>query len=70
MNYLLTALLELNLRHYFIPQNNLFQYLSEEDIKIDMYEIEKILDDPKIACGETIDNIKHFYSNISETFAG
>ena len=69
-NYLLTALLESNLPHYFIPQNNLFQYLNEEDLKIDMYEIEKILEDPKVACGETIENIKHFYSNFPENSQG
>ena len=66
LNYLLTALLESNLPHYFIPQNNLFQYLNEADLKMDMYEVEKILDNPKVACGETIENIKHFYSNFSE----
>lgn len=59
---LASALKSMHLRHYFIPENNLFKYLHKEMAAEVSEGIEKIIADPVGESGPKINKIVSFYS--------
>ena len=67
LQYLKISLTKEILLHYFIPENNLFQYLDKNELKKVSEALEDVLTDPVSASGETIEKIKRFYANINNS---
>ena len=56
------SLKKIELKHYFIPENNLFKHLKKQDVQEMLHELEQIIADPIAASGQTIEDIKGFYA--------
>ena len=60
------ALEKMMLRHYFIPECNLFKYMNWEDAAQMKRRVDQIIQDPVASCGQTIEDIKSFYQEKNE----
>ena len=67
LQYLRMSLAKTTLQHYFIPGNNLFEYLDKNELKKILRALEQTLADPVSASGETIEKIINFYSSFRDS---
>ena len=63
LDYLKISVLKETLPHYFIPENNLFEYSNKSELKKVLETLEEVLADPVSATGKTMEQIRRFYAN-------
>ena len=66
LQYLKESLMNETLLHYFIPDNNLFQFLDKKELRKVLTAVEEVMADPVSASGKVIEQIKSFYANFED----